>query len=162
MYSFGIRQAPQFFSKVDLSAYLLTSNIAPIGVVFPHYSEDDGTFDSSFEPASLYGGVWSLIWNIDYIYLSSEGGASGQSRVSGKQPDQFQGFYMTVERSDGGIMGSTTSAGSTARKILEATAGSGALNWQAKGFADAGYGTPRVGSFTHPRNRLVRYYRRDS
>lgn len=136
----------------------MLKNIAPIGCTKVHYAEDDGTFKSAYSPASLYGGTWSLKWNTDYIYMSSEGGSSSQTRTSGIQPDQTSdhlhyplGGASDVILSGNGPTG-FQSGGSYGIKLASATGLS----------KDSGDSNYRKGTFNHPRNRLVRYYEREA
>lgn len=129
-----------------------------------HYAEDDGTFNDDFSPATLYGGTWSLKWNTQYIFMSSEGGTSSQVRTAGVQPDQIQSHQHRINRngetSDYSI---SAVAGAQARSILDATSADTSNNMVANTMIDDGTGgTPRKGTFTHPRNRLIRYYQKDA
>lgn len=141
--------------------------IQPVGSTYVQFTDSSGSFQSTEEPAVLYGGTWSKLWDSEYVFFRTEG-PDFQTRVNGLSQDQMQAHFhyiydqvmvgrQTVSASGGGVSGgllynlvgtidySNVSATTTVRSPCY----------------DSWYGvTPRIGAVTEPRNRLIRVWRR--
>ena len=131
----------------------------PVGsfyIQFPDAnSNDDATaFPTSKRPATLFGGTWAEQWSTEYIFFRT-GGTTGQARSSGLSADQFQGHYHYDYGGAGG--GNDQSMISHYATNTSPQTNSGGVLGPC---TDGSHGTPRTGSFTEPRNRLIKVWKR--
>ena len=135
----------------------------PIGAFYTQYPNAASNtlstaFPSSQEPATLWGGTWTLKWDSDGVFFRTEGGSHTSGRSSGKQDDQFQGHFhdlqVTNRTPDGTSNNAGTSGGSASVPIGEESRG------VRQPIGDGTNGTPRTGAETRPTNRLFRIWQR--
>lgn len=130
----------------------------PVGsfyIQFPDAnSNDDATaFPTSKRPATLFGGTWAEQWSTEYIFFRT-GGTTGQARSSGLSADQFQGHYHYDYGGQGGT-NEVSKVSHYASNNTTTTNTGGVL-----GPYTGEHGAVRFGSFTEPRNRLIKVWKR--
>lgn len=143
--------------KAALSSWILLL-VHPVGsyyVQYPAASSNDAdiAFPSAYSPASLFGGTWELIYNTEGIVFQTEG-YDGAGRTDGLMEDQAQGHkhYTTIEQSNNSGSGHYT----TLERAFQYN-----INYNTSDpISDGTNGTPRTGTRTSHRNRLMRVYRR--
>lgn len=167
---------PGTYKKILWSSIksLVYSIVYPVGsyyVQYPAASSNDAAtaFPSAYSPASLFGGTWELIYNTEGIVFQTEG-YNGAGRTSGLMEDQFQGWQLGATADASGarnyfsqigardywhVGGSQSGFGITDNKPTA----QGVSN-MLKAVSDGTNGTPRTGTRTSHRNRLMRVYRR--
>ena len=148
---------PGTYKKILWSSIKLLMH--PVGsyyVQYPAASSNDAAtaFPSSETPAVLFGGDWELMYSTEGIVFQTEG-YDGAGRTSGLMEDQIQGHIHQQQ--------STQATGSLYRILHgpertdnEAPDGTYTL----PPISDGTNGTPRTGTRTAHRNRLMRVYRR--
>ena len=151
---------PGTYKKITWSSIksLIYSIIYPIGFKYTQYAEEasndaDIAFPSAYSPASLFGGTWELIYNTEGIVFQTEG-YDGAGRANGLMEDQMQGHkhYTTIEQSNNSGSGHYT----TLERNFQHN-----INYNTSNpISDGTNGTPRTGTRTSHRNRLMRVYRR--
>lgn len=143
---------------------LIYSDAPPIGAQYIQYaisaSNDAAvSLPTAEAPTALFGGTWEKLWETESVFFRTEGTLADTDRTSGLQEDQFQGHKWQLD-----LDATSGSAGTHAY-----LAGSFAIDGAVDGIAtdsiktplDNGTdGTPRTGAFTHPKNRLMRIWRR--
>lgn len=128
----------------------------PIGAQYIQYAVSDSndvavSLPVAEAPTALFGGTWEKLWEIESVFFRTEGSLANTGRAGGLQEDQFQGH----EHSTGYQDGNNTQAGSDNR-----TNGVSPGTDTEDIVTDGVNGTPRSGAYTHPKNRLMRIWRR--
>jgi len=148
----------------------------PVGsfyIQFPDAnSNDDATaFPTSKRPATLFGGTWAEQWSTENIFFKTRG-TDGQSRSNGLSADQVQGHRH--------IAGPQVPYNSGTQNVYSYSEGGGAVGitgneaycsvgagsvglyagYTGNPLSDGSNGTPRIGSITEPRNRLIKVWKR--
>lgn len=131
----------------------------PVGSWYVQYpsakSNDDATaFPENERPATLFGGTWTEKYADEYVFFRTAG-TNGQTRTDGLSEDQIQGhfhnmYYNADDHSVGAISGVQGGRGIYYGGLVYTLA------------SDGTNGKPRVGSFTEPRNRIAKYWYRES
>ncbi len=133
------------------------SNPHPIGSQYIQYavsaSNDAAvSLPTSEAPTALFGGTWEKLWETESVFFRTEGTLADTDRTAGLQEDQFQGFVVDIA---GNI---EAASGAAIRGLRPATSTD---DVQSIGISTDGVnGTPRTGAYTHPKNRLMRIWRR--
>ena len=144
----------------------------PIGSFYTQYPDADSNtlataFPDAYRPADMFGGTWVAQWDDEGIDFHTErtNDTGLQARADGLQPDQMQGHWHNWIEDDGTTQASKieTSAGA-GTNVSRVTRGSGSNagsdRWIGSPQSDGTNGTPRTGTITVERNRLVRIYKR--
>lgn len=143
--------------------------VYPVGCFYTQYpsvasNDKNIAFPISDEPATLFGGTWTQVWNTDAVVFRTEGTpieSETSGRTNGLQTDQFQGHYVSMGYGSAGL-----SNGSYGIFVDDY---SGTVNgWEHYGaywrnlelVTNPIYGTLRCGAETRARNRLVKIWRR--
>jgi hypothetical protein len=161
-------QAAVFYADYDAVGAYVQYNPYPICSFYTQYPNADSNtlataFPDAYRPADMFGGTWVAQWDDEGIDFHTEriNDTGLQARADGLQPDQFQGhrfaqYYLGSftatgafqggrgDRSDGASGFGTDAATGTISSII----------------TDETNGTPRKGTVTVERNRLVRIYKR--
>ena len=159
---------PGTYKKILWSSIksLIYSIIYPVGsyyVQYPAASSNDAAtaFPSAYSPASLYGGTWELMYSTEGIVFQTES-YDGAGRTSGLMEDQLQGHWHIMTTSNGMII-VDGSAGSYSgfEPAVVADVKVNRASYSGRGvITDGTNGTPRTGTRTSHRNRLMRVYKR--
>lgn len=138
----------------------LLDAVFPVGrcvVQFPDADDNDPdvAFPAAKAPAALYGGTWEAQWDDEGIcfYTEPKTGDTEQTRTDGLQEDQGQGHYHNAYA---GYTGSSTSDALS----YYSNASSRTYVPVQDPITDGTNGTPRIGSTTKGRNRLMRVWKR--
>lgn len=124
-------------------------------------------FPTADEPATLFGGTWTQIYEDEGIFFRTEGDIYSQTsgennnRTNGMQTDLMQGHLHW----NGVCMTATTFFVNTTRSANPGSEGTGSSGsgYEGKTSAeidDLTNGTPRVGKEIRPLNRLIKVWRR--
>ena len=167
---------PGTYKKILWSSIksLIYSIIYPVGSYYVQYpaassNDADTAFPTAYSPASLFGGTWELMYSTEGIVFQTEG-YDGAGRTNGLMEDQFQGWQLGATADNFGARNywgraanrDTTYLGTALSNESIAgitTTGQGVSN-MLKAVSDGTNDTPRTGTRTAHRNRLMRVYRR--
>lgn len=149
---------PGTYKKILWSSIksLIYSIVYPVGSYYVQYpaessNDADTAFPSAYSPASLFGGTWELMYSAEGIVFQTEG-YDGAGRTDGLMEDQMQGHYHNHRYS--------TNTGGSAYAACGLSLGGTASGVVQTAITDGTNGTPRTGTRTAHRNRLMRVYRR--
>ena len=150
---------------VDSALLPIVLRANPVNSYYTQYAGANNTFDANEAPGVLFGGTWTLLWSTEGTYFQTEGGGS-MARTNGFQDDAIRTFWgragltnsivfakgATVCGCDGVFYDSTFI--SNARTFVETnyTYGGGIT-------LDVSRQVP-TDSVVHPRNRLIRVWKR--
>jgi hypothetical protein len=149
----------------------------PVGSFYTQYpdaeSNDAATaFPSAYTPANLWGGTWELQFDDEGICFYTEPNVadSEQIRSNGLQEDQMQGWQLGSTADATGSRNyfagasnrdiQTSGSAQANESLIRITTGSQGVEYMLKAVSDGTNGTPRTGSTTKGRNRLVRIWKR--
>ena len=149
--------------------------VYPVGSQYTMYAvaaSDDLSvaFPTAKQPATLFGGTWTQLWETDGVFFRTEGRPADGNITNGKQDDQMQGHrhYSGLGVADLGgstYFGMEAVTGKSVFDDYDADGGTSTRTRAAIGsdpIADPTNGTPRTGGTTYPVNRLFRIYERTS
>jgi uncharacterized protein YdeI (BOF family) len=139
--------------------------IHPIGSYYIQFAKTDGAFGTDETPQLLFGGVWQQLWSNEGVYFQTEDNSSTMARTNGLQEDAIRNI-------EGTIVGSLNSdiqpfRGATNPFYLEKQSGyNRSVDWEYS--HQGGYGSIKmnlsrsvpVDTRNHPRNRLIRVWKR--
>ena len=137
----------------------IDSSSHPVGSFYVQYPDatsnvDATAFPTSVRPATMFGGTWVEQFNTENVFFRTAG-TDYQTRTNGLSADQVQGHEHSVG-------GNATGGGGTTYFGDVNLSGSSALTATRPTVMvdDGTNGTPRKGSVTEPRNRLVKIWKR--
>jgi hypothetical protein len=143
--------------KVDL--------VYPIGSFYTQYPSAESSdlaiaFPDSASPAIIFGGAWEIQFNDEGIcfYTEPKTGDLEQTRTNGLQEDQGQGHVHNFESGGDYDYAGTGYAGHGL--TLAGTVVNDVDTLVKQSVTDGTNGTPRKGSTTKGRNRLIRVWKR--
>jgi len=140
--------------------------VYPVGSQYTMYAvaaSDDLSvaFPTAKQPATLFGGTWTQLWETDGVFFRTEGRPADGNITNGKQDDQMQQItgsfdaVWTGSTITGGVFSTT---GGTANRASTGSNGTQDISFDS---ADStAQGGARTGGTTYPVNRLFRIYER--
>lgn len=145
-----------FITGKTLEELGLLDAVFPVGSFYSQLPDAESNtastaFPDSKAPTALFGGTWELQFDDEGIVFQTEG-YDGAGRTDGLMDDQLQGFKIGIpDGSASNSVGTLLGPAITARSTMYSD---GNL------YTDGTNGTPRKGTRTCHRNRLVRIWKR--
>jgi hypothetical protein len=131
----------------------------PVGSYYTQFAGLNNAFVDSERPSDLFGGTWTLQWNTEGMYFQTEGGGS-LARTNGIQEDAIRNILGEIN-----LLGAEPSSPSCTgpfRKLpyfWRTNRGTNSSNAEGGFSFDASLVVP-VDTRNHPRNRLIRVWKR--
>lgn len=151
-------QSAVFYADYDCVGGYVEYNPYPIGSFYTQYPDADSSvlataFPDASRPADMFGGTWEAQWDDEGIDFHTErtSDVGLQTRTDGLQADQMQGHFHNIP----------VNSKSGASKVSNYLANAFANNTPSGSpIPDGTNGTPRTGTVTCDKNRLVRIWKR--
>jgi len=136
----------------------------PVNSYYTQYAGSNNNFNAAEEPAALFGGTWSMMWNTEGTYFQTEGGGT-LARTNGLQTDAIRNiigaFVNNTKFNQPGAFAQWEGALYPKGTYNTAVMG-GSSNSYAS--ADLGFDASRcfpnnIDTVNHPKNRLIRVWK---
>ena len=148
---------------------LISKIIYPIGSYYTQYAGNNNAFANAENPATLFGGTWSIMWNTEGMYFQTEGGGS-MARTNGVQQDAIRNITGKIEGLDtsSNVQFLTDATQINAEGALFITekinrytiANTTSLDSIPKGIGFDASKIVTTDIINHPKNRLIRVWKR--